>query len=80
MICRYRSALCLFFVCVLFAALSGCSVVGPATGYVVSEYCSASQADRVLVRAVVNESAAPHRVRVYCHGDFMELPENSLIE
>ena len=64
----------------MLVALSGCSVVGPATGYVVSEYCSTPLPDRVLVRQVVNEAAAPHRVRVYCHEDFLELPENSLIE
>ncbi len=68
------------FVGLLVVALSGCSVVGPATGHMVSEYCSASEVDRVLVRAVVNESASPHRVRVYCHGEYVELPENSLIE
>lgn len=64
----------------MLVALSACSVVGPATGHMVSEYCTAHPADRVLVRQVVNEAAAPHLVRVYCHGDYVELPENSLIE
>lgn len=61
-------------------ALSGCSVVGPATGHMVSEYCSTPLPDRMLVRTIVDQEASPHKVRIYCNQDFVELPENSLIE
>ena len=62
------------------AGTTGCSVVGPAMGYGVNEICAAEPAERVVLRAAVDQAVSPHRLRVYCHKDFLELPENSLIE
>lgn len=53
----------------LILALSGCSSIEIASGYIVDEYCTAPQTTRLTVRALVNAGAAPHSVRIDCAGD-----------
>jgi hypothetical protein len=59
----------LVFLCVLFVALSGCSAVELAAGYVVDEYCDKPQVARFAVRSLVNAGSAPHSVHIHCATD-----------
>lgn len=53
----------------LCVALSGCSSIEIASGYLVDEYCDTPQTTRLTVRALVNAGATPHEVKIICDGD-----------
>lgn len=59
----------LIMLMIMALSVAGCSTLGVATGYVVSEYCETPIPARLVVRESVNVAAAPHKVRIDCDGD-----------
>lgn len=61
-----------FVLAVLVLSLTSCAYFQPAAdkvGAAVKEYCIQPLEQRLVVRAAVNQAAAPNAVQITCFGD-----------